>query len=107
MGLSSLPHDLNVHRQDRRDFLNRTVMVAGSLAVTPVLLAQQTASQPHKDEAKEQEEEVSPNEDLMREHGLLNRVLLVYEEAVRRIESHQDIDPASIKNSAQIIRNFI
>ena len=30
------------------------------------------------------EEEVSPNEDLMREHGVLDRVLLVYEEAMRR-----------------------
>jgi hypothetical protein len=53
------------------------------------------------------EEEVSPPEDLMREHGVLKRVLLVYEEAIRRIDARQDLQPDTVRNSASIIRTFI
>src|SRR5205814_5310769 len=51
------------------------------------------------------EPEVSPAEDLMREHGLLNRVLLVYEECARRLDAGQ---PAlAVKPAATLIRDFI
>jgi hemerythrin-like domain-containing protein len=50
---------------------------------------------------------MSPNEDLMQEHALLNRVLLIYEEAVRRLEARKDLDPDILKRSAQIIQHFI
>jgi hemerythrin-like domain-containing protein len=52
-------------------------------------------------------EEVSPAEDLMREHGVLNRVLLVYEEGIRRIDADEDLPPAAITAGAGIIRRFI
>ena len=52
-------------------------------------------------------EEVSPAEDLMREHGVLNRVLLVYEECVRRIEAKQDLPPEPLADSAKLVRTFI
>ena len=55
----------------------------------------------------EKEEEVSPAEDLMREHGVLKRVLLVYGEAIRRIETNEDLPPETVMDSAKIIRNFI
>lgn len=58
--------------------------------------------------AKEvKEEEVSPAEDLMREHGVLKRVLLVYEEAIRRIGARQDVPPDAIKDAANVVRTFI
>jgi hemerythrin-like domain-containing protein len=53
------------------------------------------------------EEEVAPPEDLMREHGVLKRVLLVYEEAIRRIEGKQDLPPDAVRRGADIIRTFI
>jgi hypothetical protein len=49
-------------------------------------LAQQPKS------ADKKEEEVSPAEDLMREHGVLNRVLLIYDEILRRLKGAQDFD---------------
>ena len=55
----------------------------------------------------DEEEEVSPAEDLMREHGVLKRVLLVYDEAIRRIETNEDLPPETVMDSAKIIRNFI
>jgi hemerythrin-like domain-containing protein len=56
---------------------------------------------------QEDEEEVSPPEDLMREHGVLKRVLLVYREAIRRLDAKQELPPEPIRDSAQIIRTFI
>lgn len=43
----------------------------------------------------------------MREHGVLKRVLLVYEEAIRRIDAKQDLPPEAVREGATIIRTFI
>jgi hemerythrin-like domain-containing protein len=57
--------------------------------------------------AANKDENVSPPEDLMREHGILNRVLLVYEEVLRRLVASQEFDPANLDAAARIIRNFV
>lgn len=56
---------------------------------------------------KEKEPEVTPPEDLMREHGVLDRLLLIYEACLRKFDTKQDFDPAVISNTAQIARDFI
>lgn len=56
---------------------------------------------------EEGEVEVTPAEDLMREHGVLKRVLLVYEEVLRRIHHRQEFPPDAVADSAGIIRSFI
>jgi hemerythrin-like domain-containing protein len=43
----------------------------------------------------------------MREHGVLDRVLLVYETGTRKLSSNEDFDPDLITQSAEIIRDFI
>jgi len=53
------------------------------------------------------DEEVSPAEDLMREHGVLKRVLMVYREAIRCIDARRDLSPEVLRDSAGIIRTFI
>jgi hemerythrin-like domain-containing protein len=55
----------------------------------------------------EKEPEVTPPEDLMREHGVLDRLLLVYEAALRKFDAGEDFDPALISSTAQIVRDFI
>jgi hemerythrin-like domain-containing protein len=50
---------------------------------------------------------MSPNEDLMQEHALLNRVLLIYEESIRRLTAGVDLDPDVLKRAAQIIQVFV
>lgn len=57
--------------------------------------------------AEEKEDDVSAVEDLMREHGALNRVLLAYEECQRRIRGKGEFLPASLHRSASIVRDFI
>ena len=60
-----------------------------------------------KEKSDKQEEEISPAEDLMREHGVLKRVLLIYGEAIRRIDEKEDLSPDALLESARIIRSFI
>jgi hemerythrin-like domain-containing protein len=75
--------------------VNRRVFVGGIAALgTPLWAAPQ-------------EEEVSPNEDLMREHGVLVRCLVIYREAMRRIDAKQQIPPAVIPGTAKLIRDFV
>ena len=56
---------------------------------------------------KQREPKVTPPEDLMREHGVLDRVLLVYEAALRKFDAHEDFDPAVLASAARIVRDFI
>jgi len=43
----------------------------------------------------------------MREHGVLNRILLVYEEGIRRLRARTDVSPEAFRKSADIVRRFI
>lgn len=89
------------HSLHRRSFLNTTGRLAAATAIFPAtLLAQKTT------EAK-QEDKVSTNERLMREHGILKRVLLMYDEVIRRIDAKQDFPRQTVIDSAEIIRKFI
>ena len=98
--------DSEFNRISRRGFV-RAVSLGGSalfVGVHQPLLAWQKAKQSAEQKG---EEEVGPAEDLMREHGVLKRILLIYEEARRRISARQDFPPATIVDSAHIIRSFI
>jgi hemerythrin-like domain-containing protein len=55
----------------------------------------------------DEEQEVSPAEDLMREHGVLKRILLIYGEAVRRLGANEDLPSKPVADAARIIRSFI
>jgi hemerythrin-like domain-containing protein len=54
-----------------------------------------------------EQEDVSANEDLMREHGILNRLLLIYQEIARRIDNDEAFDVQSLAAAAQLMRTFI
>ena len=43
----------------------------------------------------------------MREHGVLDRLLLVYEAGLRKFASNEDFDPAIITTAAETVRDFI
>jgi len=94
-------------KTSRRNFLVGTSVVATSALGTPfAALAMQTAQK--KAVAKEEPKaDVSTNEDLMREHGVLNRVLLIYDEGMRRIQAKEKFDGTVIIKSAGIIKSFI
>lgn len=79
------------------------VAIAGSLILPSAIVAKGRKG----NGAKKDEAEVTPPEDLMREHGVLDRLLLVYEAALRKLASNEDFDPAIITNAARIVRDFI
>ncbi|HYL09581.1 MAG TPA: hemerythrin domain-containing protein [Candidatus Acidoferrales bacterium] len=92
--------------QDRRNFLRMsTVVGAGMLLPQGGSLAAWGRSQEKAQEEKD--EEVPATEDLMREHGVLDRVLLIYEEVARRIAEKNMFDPKLVAKSAQVVRDFI
>ncbi len=51
--------------------------------------------------------EVSPLEDLMREHGVVHRLMLIYQEFVRRLENNENIDWIVLGKTTDIIQQFI
>ena len=55
----------------------------------------------------ETDEGVSPAEDLMREHGVLNRILLIYDAVRVHLVNGEQFSLDTLNNSAQIIRIFI
>lgn len=85
----------------RKEFL-RSALAGG---VAAVLSGAARAAEPVLD--GEGVEEVTPVEDLMREHGALNRLLLIYDEALRRLDGGRELDPAAVGAAAGIIRSFV
>ncbi len=87
-------------RFPRRIFL----MKAGTLTAAGPALFLAT----RKSWAKDQKEaEVSPPEDLMREHGVLSRILLIYEEVRRKMREDQILEADVLASCTGLIRRFI
>ena len=90
---------------ERRAFLRAAASTAG-LVLTGCATASEGAA--HAETSKDHDEaEVTPGEDLMQEHGVLERILLIYDEGARRIERSQPLDPAVIGKAADIVRRFV
>jgi hemerythrin-like domain-containing protein len=58
-------------------------------------------------EESDEGQEVSPPEDLMQEHGLLNRILLIYDTCKIQLVNKQSFQNEALLNSAMIIRSFV
>ena len=80
------------------------LLVAGIIATTQA--GEDPKAAPEGDDAHAPEE-ISPAEDLMREHGVLNRILLIYEESGQRLNDQRDLEPSILVGAAKIVRTFI
>jgi hemerythrin-like domain-containing protein len=89
----------------RRDLLLKAGTLGAALACGPAAIAAPPA-RTHPRPTK-RDEEVTPAEDLMREHGVLNRILLVYEEAIRRLDAGVELPPDAVSGAAGIVRRFV
>jgi hemerythrin-like domain-containing protein len=91
---------------ERRRFLaGGAVLGIGALLGAPVSgFADDAARKPTE---KKDEEDVGAAEDLMREHGVLNRILLIYEEGLRRLHAREDIPPDAFHKPALLVRKFV
>ena len=57
--------------------------------------------------SEEGEDEVTPAEDLMREHGVLRRVMYLYDEASMRLDGAREVPLDALASGAGIIRHVI
>ncbi|HTM91587.1 MAG TPA: hemerythrin domain-containing protein [Flavisolibacter sp.] len=89
---------------DRRNFVRQGLMVTLSGVAGISLLA----GCKDKDEKEEGEgQEVSPPEDLMQEHGVLNRILLIYDTCNTHLVNKTAFPKEALANAAGIIRTFV
>jgi hemerythrin-like domain-containing protein len=85
---------------DRRTVLTSTIVAGGLVACGGTMRKKQ-------DDDDDEGEEVTPAEDLMREHGVLRRVMYVYDEAVAKLRAGGDVPMDALRNGAQMIRRVI
>src|SRR3979409_715402 len=83
---------------DRRAVLGRALGAAPSLAAGGVVLA----AKPLDPDAG-----VTAPEDLMKEHGVLDRCLLLYEEGIRRLRANEEVPPEVFQHTATLVRQFV
>ncbi|MBX3077098.1 hemerythrin domain-containing protein [Candidatus Obscuribacterales bacterium] len=89
----------------RRSFVG---LVAGfSAGMLPALAANSKKDSAMNEKESEHEEEVTPAEDLMREHGALNRMLLIYDKARDSLSNEKQFPRDVIVSTAMLIRKFI
>ena len=86
---------------NRRFFLRSGIIFSGAALAGAALL------RGAEKEKQSEEIEVGPPEDLMREHGVLKRVLLIYGEALHRLYAKQDLPSDALADAAGIIRSFV
>jgi hemerythrin-like domain-containing protein len=88
-------------KDNRRGFLWTAAL---GVASVPALGQAVRAGREKKPEA---EEDISAPEDLMREHGVLNRILLIYEEGLRRLRDMMEVPPDVFLKPAALVRKFV
>src|SRR5258705_7887650 len=86
--------------QTRRVFLT-------SAATSAVLAACSGASHSTTAATSHQEEEITPVEDLMREHGVLRRVMYLYDDAIERLNAKRDVPLDALGSAAGTVPRVI
>ena len=93
----------------RREFIKKGTILMASTAALQTDGACILAASGSKDEKPEgkKAEEISPGEDLMREHGVLARILLIYDDISMRLEKDIKYPPEVLTGTAALIRRFV
>jgi hemerythrin-like domain-containing protein len=93
----------------RREFMKKGGILMASAAAlqSDGVFALAASSSEDKKSGEKKEEEVSPAEDLMREHGVLARTLLIYDDISMRLEKDIKYPPEVLSRSAALIRRFV
>jgi hemerythrin-like domain-containing protein len=97
-------HFNKIQGTDRRSFVKQGLIATFS-GVAGISLLSGCKDKEEKEEGEGQE--VSPPEDLMQEHGLLNRILLIYDNCKNHLVNKTPFPKDAISNAANIIRTFV
>jgi len=95
----------------RRDLLRNSIAFGTVGLSTATVLSVPLVGKPVPEESKkgedEKEPEVTATEDLMREHGVIRRALLVYYEVIPKLRQNAgSIDAAALQQTAKLFRTF-
>lgn len=90
----------------RREFLLAMSTAAAGAALAGCG-AEAASREPGRARGGGDEAEVTPGEDLMQEHGLLERILLVYGETASRLERRAAVDGTVVARAADLVRRFV
>ena len=93
--------------QTRRRFLGAAASTAGLIVSGCGAAGAAEGRGERQSGGAHEEAEVTPGEDLMQEHGVLERVLLVYDEAAGRLERNEALDRSVVTRAAGIVRRFV
>jgi hemerythrin-like domain-containing protein len=105
---SRKPGEVTMQRSDQ-EAMSRRGFLATSAASAALVGCAATSGEttPRSAGGEAAEAEVTPVEDLMREHGVLRRVMYVFDEAAQRLESGADLPIDQLAAGAGIIRRVI
>ena len=92
------------NKSDRRSFIEKSIKLAAITGIGGVTLLSGCKD---REEKEGDEKEVSPPEDLMQEHGILNRILLIYDTCRIHLINKSSFPKEALFNSAGIIRTFV
>jgi len=94
--------------QNRRSLLRDSLVMGVAVGAASIPLIGETLQKPsNAGEKEEKEPEVTATEDLMREHGVIRRALLVYIETVPKLRQNaSSVDAAALRQTAQLFRTF-
>lgn len=93
---------------DYKDRIGRRRMLkAGVVSLAGLPAFASAALQKKNSDKIDPDAGVTAPEDLMKEHGVLNRCLLIYEEAIRRFQNKEDVSPEVFNRTAELIRSFV
>jgi hemerythrin-like domain-containing protein len=90
----------------RRNFLQQT-SIAGATLLLPVLAVAQDKREKKDADKPKGDAGISPAEDLMREHGVLNRILLIYDEHLRLLAAKKTFDGSVLASAADVVKHFV
>jgi hemerythrin-like domain-containing protein len=90
----------NESRESRRDFLVKTGLLIAAAGLWG-------AAGCSEDDKGATAWKIPPTEDLMREHGILRRIMLMYDEIGRRLQQGQKFPLQALAGANDIIRRFI
>jgi hemerythrin-like domain-containing protein len=95
----------------RRAFLGNAgkigLMIGGGVVISTAATLVGSAQANEVTRTDRSGDEVNPPENLMREHGVLARILLIYEAGLRKFGAGEDFDSSPIANAGRIVREYI
>src|SRR5438046_10760446 len=90
----------------RRQWLAAACSVGAGVVLLGCNVPPEGEEETDKEGAKPASSEVTATEDLMREHGVLRRALLVYQETANKLRDTSTIPSEPLQKTAQLFRAF-